>query len=143
MHRRWCTTTVVPMNTWDSETKTVKIEPRTYPPATSELRSPYITCPGNRSLHETKQVLVAKQMQDAFAKSIEAGSAGRRPSEQTLVVDMKGLRVSESLMGRTSVATLKPELQAALKAQIGDVREGEVYLTGVQVERNFHRTIPG
>ena len=78
-----------------------------------------------------------------FAKSTEAGSAGRSPSDQTLVVDMKGLRVSESLMGRTSVATLKPELQAALKAQIGDVREGEVYLTGVQVERNFHRTIPG
>ena len=137
MHRRWCTTTVVPMNTWDSETKTVKIEPGTYPAATSELRSTYITHPGNRSLHETQQVPVAKQMQDAFSKSTEAGSAGRRPSEQALVVDMKGLRVCESLKGRTSVATLKPEVQAALKAEIGD-HEGELYLTGVHVEHNLN-----
>ena len=46
--------------------------------------------------------------------------------------------VCESLMGCTSVATLTPALQAALKAQIGDAPGGALYLTGVQVEHTMN-----
>ena len=87
---------MMPMNMVDAQPLLVpvKIVLGTYPTATSKLCAPYITHPRNRSLHETKQVPLRKQMQDAFAKSTEAGSADRKPSDQTLVVDMKGLRVS-------------------------------------------------
>ena len=131
---------MMPMNMVDAEPLLVpvKTEPGTYPTATSKLRAPYITQPVNRLLQATKQVPVRKQMQDAFAKSTEAGSAGCRPSDQSVVVDMRDLRVCESLMGRTCVATLTPELQAALKAQIGDVPGGALYLTGVHVERTMN-----